>query len=231
MVFGHLTVVGRGPNSGTSVRWECSCDCGGSRLVTTSDLLSGRVTQCARWDHSVIGGRFGRLVVLRYAGKNARGESTVECRCDCGGTAVVRIADVKNGNTSSCGCGEREAREANVGAYRARNYVGGTDLTKLSTQAARSDSSTGLRGVAWSPSAQAYVARIALRGYRYYLGEYPDVESAAQARRAAEEAMFDPVLEESGLPPTNDEEYRRCLAEALERARLGSLPDARKMAR
>lgn len=50
------------------------------------------------------GRRFGRLVV------NTRGDNTPQglakwlCSCDCGGIAVVRGADLRNGHTRSCGC-------------------------------------------------------------------------------------------------------------------------------
>jgi hypothetical protein len=52
------------------------------------------------------GQRFGRLVALTFE-KRPQG-AWWHCRCDCGGTAVVRGAMMTRGNTSSCGCIQRE---------------------------------------------------------------------------------------------------------------------------
>lgn len=56
------------------------------------------------------GQRFGRLEVLEmvYAGKNSK----VRCKCDCGGEIAALAYNVRNGNTSSCGCLLRESRVA-----------------------------------------------------------------------------------------------------------------------
>ena len=50
------------------------------------------------------GMRFGRLIVLARAGSDAHGQAMWSCRCDCGGTAVVRGMHLRTGNTLSCGC-------------------------------------------------------------------------------------------------------------------------------
>lgn len=44
--FGRLTVVDRGVNKGRSIAWNCYCDCGMEKLVTTSNLRSGSTTSC-----------------------------------------------------------------------------------------------------------------------------------------------------------------------------------------
>jgi hypothetical protein len=55
------------------------------------------------------GRRFGRLVVLDYAGA-----STWRCRCDCGAVLNVKTYALNCGKTRSCGCLRREtaARKA-----------------------------------------------------------------------------------------------------------------------
>jgi hypothetical protein len=45
------------------------------------------------------GQRFGKLVVVEWA-HNSRWL----CKCDCGGTALIIAANLKRGNSSSCGC-------------------------------------------------------------------------------------------------------------------------------
>ena len=51
------------------------------------------------------GMRFGKLVVMKYAGNNARHESLWVCKCDCGKiTNPIQSGSLKSGNTQSCGC-------------------------------------------------------------------------------------------------------------------------------
>ena len=50
------------------------------------------------------GQRFGRLVVLEFAGKSKNGHSKWLCKCDCGNEATVRYEALKRGDTISCGC-------------------------------------------------------------------------------------------------------------------------------
>jgi len=45
-IIGNRTVLIRGPNSGTSTRWVCRCDCGTERLVRAAHLASGASTNC-----------------------------------------------------------------------------------------------------------------------------------------------------------------------------------------
>lgn len=60
------------------------------------------------------GKRFGRLLVLEYSHTNAHREPYWVCQCDCGNRVTTRGANLKNGQTQSCGCLRRErASEAN----------------------------------------------------------------------------------------------------------------------
>lgn len=54
----------------------------------------------------IAGQRFGRLIVIEFAGKD---DSKYHyrlwlCHCDCGGSKNVRYRDLKRGHTISCGC-------------------------------------------------------------------------------------------------------------------------------
>ena len=53
------------------------------------------------------GVRFNKLVVLRRAGKHGS-RACWECQCDCGKVVIVETADLRSGNTKSCGCLRRE---------------------------------------------------------------------------------------------------------------------------
>lgn len=52
----------------------------------------------------ITGQRFGRLIVLRSAGRNRHGQPLWECRCDCGNSTTVLGIRLKNGDVSSCRC-------------------------------------------------------------------------------------------------------------------------------
>lgn len=57
----------------------------------------------------ITGKRFGRLIVLSYAGPHPRGDgSTWLTRCDCGVESVKEAHSLKRGRTMSCGCLQRE---------------------------------------------------------------------------------------------------------------------------
>lgn len=53
----------------------------------------------------LVGRRFGNLTVVRDSGtRNAKREVLWECRCSCGGTALVRTSYLTCGYTTGCGC-------------------------------------------------------------------------------------------------------------------------------
>lgn len=54
---------------------------------------------------NLTGQRFGKLLVVRFAGVDKWHSNTVwECVCDCGNIAVVRSGSLRSGHTKSCGC-------------------------------------------------------------------------------------------------------------------------------
>lgn len=59
--------------------------------------------------HDITGQKFGRLLVLEYAGKANDGHSKWLCRCDCGTEKIIAIGSLMDGGTVSCGCYAREA--------------------------------------------------------------------------------------------------------------------------
>lgn len=69
------------------------------------------------------GKRFNSLVVLRQAG-TLRGNTTWDCRCDCGNEATVRAHMLKSERTQSCGCIKPEAARATLYRSRRDSYGG-----------------------------------------------------------------------------------------------------------
>lgn len=60
---------------------------------------------------SIIGDRFGRLIVTAQAEGNGR-QSRWHCRCDCGGTRIAVGSELRNGYVKSCGCLRRDTAKA-----------------------------------------------------------------------------------------------------------------------
>ena len=65
------------------------------------------------------GQRFGRLLVQSFA--FSRNAAHWNCRCDCGGSSVVRAALLRNGTVASCGCGSRSQARLNCQKWWRRN--------------------------------------------------------------------------------------------------------------
>lgn len=54
---------------------------------------------------------FGKLTVIRRHAVDSTGKVTWVCRCSCGNEVVVVGANIKNGNTTSCGCAKKSTRK------------------------------------------------------------------------------------------------------------------------
>lgn len=52
----------------------------------------------------LVGRRFGRLTVVKEAGRNQHGQVKWLCRCDCGNEKIVLADNLRSGSTKSCGC-------------------------------------------------------------------------------------------------------------------------------
>ena len=63
----------------------------------------------ARHD-ALVGESFGRLTLLEWAGRDARGESHFLCDCCCGNSSTASLGNIRSGHTKSCGCLGEESR-------------------------------------------------------------------------------------------------------------------------
>jgi hypothetical protein len=59
---------------------------------------------------------FDRLTALHREENDSRGRARWLCRCSCGGSTTAIAADLRNGNTRSCGCLQAERRAERVKA-------------------------------------------------------------------------------------------------------------------
>jgi len=51
-----------------------------------------------------IGERYGKLIILKWTGKNKTHNSYYLCKCDCGNEKEIQFSSLKRGCTKSCGC-------------------------------------------------------------------------------------------------------------------------------
>lgn len=190
--FGKLTVIkelGGG-------RILCRCDCGREKEFNKSNVKRGLARSCGscvrrhtRRDliKDTVGRRFGKLVVLKELGYRR-----VLCQCDCGNIKEVSKSHLLSGDIISCGCALKQIA---IKSREPKLYKG-TDINKISTSAATSRSSTGVRGVSYSTRRGKYRANIGFRGRKFELGYFDTIEEAVAARKAAEERLYKPLIEE-----------------------------------
>jgi hypothetical protein len=55
------------------------------------------------------GKTFGRLTVIDRSANNKNGHTRWNCMCDCGNATIADAANIKNGNTKSCGCAKKDS--------------------------------------------------------------------------------------------------------------------------
>ncbi len=54
--------------------------------------------------YDISGERFGKLTVVQFDSYASGQKTRWLCKCDCGGTKIVRNDSLKQGHTKSCGC-------------------------------------------------------------------------------------------------------------------------------
>lgn len=126
---GLLTVVRlhkTGSSQGTL--WECVCECGGGKIISSRGIAKGTPKSCgclkpkgggAFIDRT--GQRYGKLTVVRINHDNQGRRTRWDCVCDCGNEKTVKSTNLISGNTKSCGCGE-EANRITHGDSKSKLY-------------------------------------------------------------------------------------------------------------
>lgn len=117
--FGRWTVLSRSKNAKRdATTWLCKCDCGTIRAVNSINLRSGTTNSCGclnselistrnriRFEQiSLVGQRFGKLLVIERTDERSSGEVVYKCQCDCGNITMVRGSKLVGGSKQSCGC-------------------------------------------------------------------------------------------------------------------------------
>lgn len=107
--FGRLIVIENLPGG----KKKCQCQCGNIIEVKTNNLTSGNTQSCGCYQkdqtskacfQSLVGNKYGKLTVIERVENDKFNQVQYKCLCDCGGIAIVSANNLRNGNTSSCGC-------------------------------------------------------------------------------------------------------------------------------
>lgn len=108
--FGKLTVIKFVETSNNNVFWECLCECGNKKIVSSRRLSTGNTSSCGCLKHKpacnrleLKGKTFGLLTVIDYAFTQDK-KSFWSCRCKCGKEKIVPSQYLISGDTRSCGC-------------------------------------------------------------------------------------------------------------------------------
>ncbi len=108
------------PSGQTRSLWNCTCECGTRRTLTTNQLNEGSLScgclrselASARETINLIGMRFDSLVVLERIGSKHYGKQKLsmplwKCKCDCGKECIATSRALIEGRKKSCGCQRR----------------------------------------------------------------------------------------------------------------------------
>lgn len=199
-----------GKNKHGQYLWECKCDCGNKKTISSNSLMQGHTKSCgclaiehmkelgrkSRKDLS--GHKFGRLTVIRDTGERKGEKIIYECLCDCGKTKNVSASNLKSGQVQSCGClsyeklHDKAFNDASTERLM-KNVIDGTNLYLLNDNI-RSNNKSGKRGVSFSYKKEKWYACIGIKGKNINLGYYTKLEDAIKARKEAEEKLWNPIL-------------------------------------
>jgi len=198
-VFGELTVLKQqAPQRSGGACWRCRCSCGELYDVPATLLVTGQKTHCGGPAHEkhyayvdITGKKINSLTAL-YPLKERGPQGSVmwHCRCDCGREVDLSYNTLIYTNQRSCGCQKKE-HDQKLKTFL--THVAGTSVDMLKSKKIPKDNTTGYKGVYLVRG--KYIAKIVFQKKQYFLGTYENIEDAANARREAEEVLFDGVAE------------------------------------
>jgi hypothetical protein len=110
--FGKLTVIELTDEitkngKKDEIYWNCSCECGKTKVLSGLVLLHGKKKSCGCYAMSredLTGQKFGKLTLIKRVENDKRNWPVWECKCDCGNITNVSTVKLNTGHTKSCGC-------------------------------------------------------------------------------------------------------------------------------
>lgn len=201
--FGRLVVLDNPVKRSNKAYCLCQCDCGNRKEVCLYSLLRGAVVSCGCYHKEIsseaktdlTGKRFGRYTVIeRVKGYPHRG-TYWRCRCECGEERTVEGKSLTSGRSKSCGCFKSDQSQDDI--YGKLGLKDSTNVSLIKTNKARSDSSTGVRGVIRRQDGK-YIAVLTIKGVRHAQYGFTSIDDAEKARREMWEEFVLPYLQEIG---------------------------------
>ena len=114
--FGNLKIIDVDEYNGKQIKYICKCNLCGSIKSYFYSILKKEVDKsgkpkdcgCTRKNTTpatidMIGKRYGKLVVLKEAGRDNQRQRLYLCQCDCGSQAILRGYKIRQGDALSCG--------------------------------------------------------------------------------------------------------------------------------
>lgn len=135
---------------------------------------------------------FGHLTVLKRV-DNIHGRVAWLCQCDCGNQKAVTSKKLLSGDTISCGHVRFDRSHTMAPGYEAKRVDDVATFLLDEKRKIRSDNTTGVTGVkiiTYRSGKKAYQADITIKGKRYYLGRYQNIDDAKKARKEAEKRLL-----------------------------------------
>jgi len=122
-VFGMITVIHWSSYRKRRTYWWCRCECGTEKEIRIDGLTNGSITSCGcripeekkRNQQGILSGdaedlsgrEFGRWKVIRLD-RVKNGRWFWVCKCECGTEKTVNAVGLRNGQSKSCGCLQKE---------------------------------------------------------------------------------------------------------------------------
>lgn len=92
-------------NKNGKTQWQCKCECGRSKIVTTNSLRTGNSTSCGcNHNPDLLNREFGKLLVTQLNDTKTNGRRHWLCKCNCGESIITSTYQLTSGNLTSCGC-------------------------------------------------------------------------------------------------------------------------------
>lgn len=148
--FGKLTAIEyKGSDKFRNALWLCQCDCGNKIIVKGTLIKTGKIVSCGKCENkyefinpqgteiknsTIIGEKFGKLLVLDEYRKERNGYKITlcKCQCDCGNIKEINKASIVKGLTKSCGCLKKETATNNLYSLKLENI--GKRIGRLTVQ-------------------------------------------------------------------------------------------------
>lgn len=116
--YNKLTVLSYlGVNKHRQRMYECQCDCGNTKIVSTQGLTSGDISSCGCLNRNFLKGqKFGKLTVIDETKDRDSYNRDImwKCQCDCGNIKYVSTKNLKQNAVQSCGCLTKSSGELKI---------------------------------------------------------------------------------------------------------------------